>query len=99
MDQELIAYLDKRFEQIDRRFEQIDKLFEQVDKRFEQVDKRFSEINERLDDLDARVRGNGVEIEGLRGRLADAEVQVATLRAERDIARADAATAPPPSPK
>ena len=89
MDQELIAYLDKRFEQIDRRFEQIDKLFEQVDKRFEQVDKRFSEINERLDDLDARVRGNGVEIEGLRGQIQQVAEGVAACNQRVDSFQAE----------
>jgi len=41
---EIVADIDKRFEQVDKRFEQVDKRFEQVDKRFEQVDKRFDEL-------------------------------------------------------
>jgi hypothetical protein len=41
MDQELIAYLDKRFD----------------------------EVNERFAELEGAVRGNGVEIEGLRGDI------------------------------
>ena len=55
MDQELIAYLDERFDRIDKRFEQVDKRFEQVDKR--------------MDGLEAAIRGNGVEIEGLRNQI------------------------------
>ena len=44
---DMMAGMDKRFEQMDKRFEQVDKRFEQVDKRFELVDKRFEEM--RLD--------------------------------------------------
>jgi predicted nuclease with TOPRIM domain len=45
MDQELIAYLDKRFGE---------------------VDKRFGELHQQLQ---GEIRGNGVEIEGLRGQI------------------------------
>jgi prophage DNA circulation protein len=37
MDQDLIAYLDQRFEAIDRRFETMDQRFETMDQRFEKV--------------------------------------------------------------
>lgn len=66
MDQELIAYLDKRFDAVDKRFEQVDKRFEQIDKRFEQVDKRFEQMESRLDNS---IRQVGVEVEGLRGQI------------------------------
>ena len=35
MDQELIAYLDERFNAIDQRFEQVDKRFEQMESRLD----------------------------------------------------------------
>jgi DNA anti-recombination protein RmuC len=47
--EEILHYMDKRFEQVDKRFESVDKRFEQVDKRFEQVDKRFEEILHYMD--------------------------------------------------
>jgi len=52
--EDLIHYIDKRFEQVDKRFEQVDKRFEQVDKRFEQVDKRFEQVNKRFEQIDKR---------------------------------------------
>jgi len=35
--QEIVADIDKRFEQVDKRFEQVDKRFEQVDRRFDEL--------------------------------------------------------------
>lgn len=46
--EDLIRYMDMRFEQVEKRFEHIDRRFEQVDKRFEQIDKRFEQIDARF---------------------------------------------------
>ena len=77
MDQELVQYLDERFnglvhgldqrfEQIDRRFEGIDSRFEGIDRRFDEVDRRFDEVNERIEEVK---RHSGVLVEGLRHEL------------------------------
>jgi DNA repair exonuclease SbcCD ATPase subunit len=52
--EDLLRYIDKRFEQIEKRFEQIDKRFEQIDKRFEMVEKRFEQVDKRFESIDAR---------------------------------------------
>src|SRR5713101_2502967 len=61
MDQELVQYLDERFNRIeqrldghDRRFEQIDRRFEQIDRRFEGIDCRFEGIDRHFDGIDRR---------------------------------------------
>lgn len=50
--QELVHYVDKRFEAVDKRFEAVDKRFQElihyVDKRFEDVNKRFEEMHKRI---------------------------------------------------
>ena len=80
MDQELVQYLDGRFQGLDRRFERIDQQFEQIDRRFDQVDQRFERIDQRFEGIDRRFneanerieevkRHNGVLVEGLRHEL------------------------------
>lgn len=63
MDQELVQYLDERFDGLasglDRRFEQIDQRFVQIDRRFEAVDQRFDEVK----------RHTGMLVEDLRHEL------------------------------
>lgn len=65
MDSELVAYLDRRFDelistfegrftQIDGRFSQIDGRFTQIDARFAQIDARFSQIDDRFSQIDGR---------------------------------------------
>jgi len=54
MDEELKAYLDRRFNDIDRRFGDIDKRFGDIDKRFGDIDKRFGEIDRRFGEIDKR---------------------------------------------
>src|SRR2546422_11489212 len=59
MDQELVQYLDERFQGVNRQFAQIDR-------RFEAVDRRFDEMNERIEEVK---RHSGVLVEGLRHEL------------------------------
>ena len=81
MDQELVQYLntrfqsleqriDQRFGQVDQRFEGVDHRFEQIDSRFEGIDRQFQELrgemNERLEEVK---RHSGVLVEGLRHEL------------------------------
>ena len=60
MDQELVQYLDERFQGIDERFERQEHRF----------NARFNEVNARLDDRIEEVkRHTGVLVEGLRHEL------------------------------
>jgi hypothetical protein len=68
MDQELIAYLDKRFGD---------------------VDKRFGEVNEQMAALAAEVRGNGVQIENLRGQIQQVAEGVASGNENLEAFRTD----------
>jgi DNA anti-recombination protein RmuC len=53
--EEILHYMDKRFESVDKRFEQVDKRFEEIlhymDKRFESVDKRFEQVDKRFEEM------------------------------------------------
>ena len=73
MDQELVQYLDERFQGLDRRFERIDLRFEQIDQRFERIEQRLDGHDRRFDSIDQRVeevrRHSGVLVEGLRHEL------------------------------
>ena len=74
MDQELVQYLDQRFETLDERFQTleqgINQRFQIVDQRFQRleqgIDRRFEETNERIDKVK---RHSGVLVEGLRHEL------------------------------
>ncbi|GIW23720.1 MAG: hypothetical protein KatS3mg068_2727 [Candidatus Sericytochromatia bacterium] len=52
--QDLIHYIDKRFEDMNKRFEDINKRFEDTNKRFEDTNKRFEDINKRFEDINKR---------------------------------------------
>ncbi|HWN43375.1 MAG TPA: hypothetical protein VNW71_14200 [Thermoanaerobaculia bacterium] len=83
MDQELIAYLDKRFGEVNKRFDAVDGRLDGIDARLEGVDTRLDGVDTHLGGVDARlagvdvsfvqvegtVRGLGVQIEGLRGQI------------------------------
>ena len=74
MDQELVQYLEERFDRqeqrLNARFDRIeqrldghDQRFEQIDRRFEGIDRRFDEVNDRIEEVK---RHSGVLIEDLR---------------------------------
>lgn len=77
MDQELVQYLDTRFQsleqQIDHRFDRVDQRLDRVEHRLDDHDQRFDRIDQRLDTHDLRFdevkRHNGILIEGLRHEL------------------------------
>jgi len=77
MDQELVQYLEERFERqeqrLDARFDRLeqrldshDQKFASIDRRFVSIDERFVSIDERFDELK---RHTGVLVEGLRYEL------------------------------
>jgi len=103
MDQELVQYLDERFNRIeqrldghDRRFEQIDRRFEGIDCRFEGIDRHFDGIDRRFDEVNERIeevkRHSGVLIEDLRYQVRLVAEGFATFvegRYTQDQARID----------
>jgi len=96
MDQELVQYLDERFNRVDQRFDRVeqrldrhDQRFEQIDRRFEGIDRRFDEVNERIDEVK---RHSGVLIEDLRYQVRLVALGFATFvegRYAPDQARID----------
>ena len=74
MDQELVQYLEERFDRqeqrfnarfdrIEQRLDSHDEKFASIDQRFISIDQRFVSIDQRFDDLK---RHTGVLVEGLR---------------------------------
>ena len=84
MDHELIAYLDRRFQEVNERFEAIDR-------RFEQVDQRFGQIDHRIEGVEASVRRSEVGVESLRGELRLVAEAVMGVQENREAARAEVA--------
>lgn len=56
MDQELVQYLDGRFQTLDARFDRIDQRFDRIDQQLDAHDDRFDEVK----------RYTGILVEGLR---------------------------------
>ncbi|HKI04474.1 MAG TPA: hypothetical protein VKK31_21020 [Thermoanaerobaculia bacterium] len=56
MDQELIAYLDQRFNEVSRQLENFRVRFGQQDIRLGQVDSRFGFVESRLERFESRLR-------------------------------------------
>jgi ubiquinone biosynthesis protein UbiJ len=97
MDQELVQYLDRRFETLDQRFQTleqgINQRFQIVDQRFQTleqgIDRRFDETNERIDEVK---RHGGVLVEGLRHEvqlLAEGFATFIDVRYAQDQANID----------
>jgi hypothetical protein len=67
MDQELVQYLEERFERqeqrFDARFDRLEQRLDSHDQKFVSIDQRFVSIDERFDDLK---RHTGILVEGLR---------------------------------
>ncbi len=77
MDQELVQYLDQRFQTLDQRFDVIDQRFQAIDQRFEAVDQKLESHDRRFERLEEQIRATaeetkrhtGVLVEGLRHEL------------------------------
>jgi len=69
MDAELIAYLDRRFEQIDRRFEQVDHRFEQVDQRLRELYVLYEATNDQIGLVAEGVLANNQATQTLRAEM------------------------------
>ena len=83
MDQELVQYLEERFERQEQRF----------NARFEAIDRRFEETNERMNErFDEVKRHTGVLVEGLRHEvqlLAEGFATFIEVRYTQDQAKID----------
>jgi len=66
MDQELVQYLDTRFQSLEQR---IDQRFGQVDQRFEGIDHRFEQIDRRFEGIDRQFQGIDRQFQELRGEM------------------------------
>jgi hypothetical protein len=68
MDQELVQYLEERFDRQEQRFQALlDNRFTTVDQRFATIDRRFEEMTARMEERFEEVkRHTGVLVEGLR---------------------------------
>jgi len=60
MDQELVQYLEERFERQEQRF---NARFDRIEQRLDSHDQKFASIDQRFDDLK---RHTGILVEGLR---------------------------------
>ena len=88
MDQELITYLDRRFDEINSRFERVDSRLEGMDSRFDGMDSRFDGVDSRFDGVDSRLEGMDSRFErqdsrtdGLEGQLRETGVLLEGLAA------------------
>jgi len=98
MDQELIIYLDRRFENldarletIDTRFEGIDSQFQEIGQKFDRIDQRFDNHEQRFDNHDHGIQENGRQIhqlgllvEGLRSDIRTVAEGVTSLNQKMD---------------
>lgn len=55
MDQELVQYLDGRFQTLDQRFSTIDERFDHIEQRLDSHDQRFNTIDQRFDRIEQRL--------------------------------------------
>src|SRR5207244_11544816 len=80
MEQELVQYLDTRFQsleqRIDQRFGQIDQRLEQIDQRLGQVDQRFEGIDHRFEQIDRRFEGIDRQFEEVRREVNERSEEV-----------------------
>ncbi|SRR6266545_4105288 len=100
MDQELVQYLDGRFQHLDERFNAIDARFGTIEQRFESIDARFETMEQRFETMEQRFetrfeevkRHSGVLIEDLRYQVRLVAEGFATFvegRYAQDQARID----------
>jgi chromosome segregation ATPase len=85
MDQELIAYLEQRFNSIDQRFDTIDQRLDSVDKRLDSHDQRFDAIDQRFERVEDAIRHTDIKVEALRDdiRLVAEAVDLNDKKTER----------------
>jgi archaellum component FlaC len=69
MDQELIAYLDKRFDELNQQLGGVDERLGRVDERLGGVDERLGGVDERLGGVDERLGGVDERLGGVDERL------------------------------
>jgi chromosome segregation ATPase len=91
MDQELVAFLEQRFQGIETRFVQIETRFDQIDTRFDQIDTRFDQVDDKIRQVDDKVNLARVEIESVRGEIRQVAEGVAANTEKLDAFRVEVA--------
>src|SRR6266496_2030371 len=93
MDQELVQYLDQRFQTFEGRFDYLEQRFQRIDERFDRQEQRFNARFERLDERIEEVkRHSGVLVEGLLHEvqlLAEGFATFIEVRYSQDQAKID----------
>src|SRR6266545_4201449 len=100
MDQDLVQYLDERFQAFEGRFDYLEQRFQHIDERFQHIDERFDRqeqrFNARFEQLDERIeevkRHSGVLVEGLLHEvqlLAEGFATFIEVRYSQDQAKID----------
>ena len=93
MDQELVQYLDEKFNRVEQRFDRVEQRLDAHDQRFSSIDQRFQEVHNRIDDRFEEVkRHTGILVEDLRCQVRLVAEGFATFvegRYTQDQARID----------
>jgi chromosome segregation ATPase len=84
MDQELISYLDARFQAIDARFEAIET-------RFQTFEGRFKAMEDRIEALETTIRYTDIKVEALRSDIRLVAEGVAAVNEKLDAFRVEVA--------
>lgn len=85
MDQELVQYLDGRFQGLDQRFERIDQRFDQVDRQFERIDQRFERIDQRFEQVDRRFERIDQRFEAVDGRFDQMDGRIEEVKRHNGV--------------
>ncbi len=80
MDQELVQYLDERFNRIEQRLDGHDRRFEQIDWRFERIDRRFEQIDRRFEGIDCRFEGIDRHFDGIDRRFDEVNERIEEVK-------------------
>ena len=60
-DQEAIAEIEQKFEELDEEFQQIDEGFQEIDEQYQEIDQGFEEINEEFIAIDQEFQEMGLD--------------------------------------
>ena len=75
MDQELVKFLDHRFQsleqRLDQRFEQVDQRFESTENRFEQIDRKFEGIDRQFAEMHREMNERSEDVKRYFGVLTE----------------------------
>ena len=79
MDEELKAYLDRRFDALGQRFEKNERRLDEHDRRFDEHDRRFDAIDQRFEDVDRRFDDADRQMSEMREQIHQTQIMVEKL--------------------